>query len=58
MEKTQAQPGPATQVGNPLLGQIHEFIQGNEPTPLDPLGMVTRAMRGRVRRIAILVFST
>jgi uncharacterized protein involved in exopolysaccharide biosynthesis/Mrp family chromosome partitioning ATPase len=58
VEEIQAQPRTATQVGNPLLGQIHEFIQGNEPAPMDPFGMVMRAMRGRIGRIAVLAFAT
>jgi uncharacterized protein involved in exopolysaccharide biosynthesis len=57
MEETQAKPISSTQVVNPLLGQIHDFIQTDEPAPMDPLGMVTRAMRGRVRHIAIMAFA-
>jgi len=54
MEEIQAQSTTSPQVGNPLLGQIHDFIQTDEPAPMDPLGMVTRAMRGRVKYIGIL----
>ena len=57
MEEIQAQSRTSTQVGNPLLGQIHDFIQTDEPAPMDPLGMVTRAMRGRVKHIGIMAFA-
>ena len=57
MEAIQTQSRTSTQVGNPLLGQIHDFIQTDEPAPMDPLGMVTRAIRGRVKHIAILAFA-
>lgn len=41
------------QVGNPLLGQIRDFIDSDEPTPLDPLGIVVRALRGRLFEIGL-----
>jgi uncharacterized protein involved in exopolysaccharide biosynthesis/Mrp family chromosome partitioning ATPase len=41
-----------TQVGNPLLGQIRDFIDSDEPTPIDPVGIVARAIRGRLFEIA------
>ena len=34
----------SVQAGNPLLGQIREFIQTEEPPPLDPLGLAARAV--------------
>jgi len=42
------------QVGNPLLSQIHDFIDADdvEQPALDPLGIVLRALRGRERRSA------
>ena len=46
-----------TQVGNPLLGQIRDFIDSDEPTPLDPLGIVARAIRGRLFEIAAAAFA-
>ena len=58
MEEIQAQTRTLAQVGNPLLGQIHDFIQSDEPAPMDPLGLVTRAVRGRVRHIGILAMAT
>lgn len=47
----------SAQAGNPLLGQIREFIQTEEPPPLDPLGLAARAVRGRVPHIAFLVLA-
>ena len=46
------------QVGNPLLGQIHEFIEADqaEQPSLDPVGIVIRAVRGRLIRSAALAF--
>jgi uncharacterized protein involved in exopolysaccharide biosynthesis/Mrp family chromosome partitioning ATPase len=41
----------ATQVGNPLLGQIRDFIESDEPSPVDPLGIIVRTIRGRIGRI-------
>lgn len=47
-------PGVVSQVGNPLLGQIRDFIESDEPAPIDPLGIVTRAIRGRIRSIGLV----
>jgi uncharacterized protein involved in exopolysaccharide biosynthesis/Mrp family chromosome partitioning ATPase len=41
----------AAQVGNPLLGQIRDFIESDEPSPVDPLGIIVRTIRGRIGRI-------
>jgi uncharacterized protein involved in exopolysaccharide biosynthesis len=38
----------ATQVGNPLLGEIRDFIETDTPSPVDPLGIIARTIRGRV----------
>jgi uncharacterized protein involved in exopolysaccharide biosynthesis len=58
MAELQAQHSSPAQVGNPLLGQIHDFIQTDEPAPLDPVGIVVRATRGRVKKISVMVFAT
>jgi uncharacterized protein involved in exopolysaccharide biosynthesis/Mrp family chromosome partitioning ATPase len=50
-------PTSAAQVGSPLLGQIRNFIEDDEPEPLDPLGLVKRAIRGRTLVIALLAFA-
>jgi len=55
--ETLLQPSSAAQVGNPLLGQIRNFIEDDEPAPLDPLGLVKRAIRGRTLFIALLAFA-
>ena len=38
----------APQVGNPLLGEIRDFIETDAPSPVDPLGIIVRTVRGRV----------
>ena len=53
MEANAAESRLTAQAGNPLLGQIHEFIQTDQPAPLDPLGLAARALRGRVVQIAV-----
>jgi Mrp family chromosome partitioning ATPase/uncharacterized protein involved in exopolysaccharide biosynthesis len=47
----------AAQVGNPLLGQIRDFIDSDEPTPIDPLGIITRAVRGRALEIGLVAIA-
>jgi uncharacterized protein involved in exopolysaccharide biosynthesis len=44
-----------TQAGNPLLGQIREFIQESEPEPLNPLSLIARGLRGRTGQIGIAI---
>jgi len=47
---------PPTQVVNPLLAQVRDFITNEEtPPPLDPLGIIQRALRGRELRILLLI---
>ena len=55
MEPIPAESRLSPQVGNPLLGQIRDFIQDDEPAPLDPLNMVARGLRGRVWQIGVAV---
>ena len=42
------------QVGNPLLGQIRDFIDADEPAPIDPLGIIVRTIRGRITDISLV----
>ncbi len=42
------------QLGSPLLGQIRDFIESDETAPIDPLGIVTRAMRGQSKIIGVV----
>jgi uncharacterized protein involved in exopolysaccharide biosynthesis len=44
----------ATHVANPILGQIRDFIDADEPTPIDPLGIVARTIRGRIINIGLV----
>ena len=45
------------QVGNPLLGQIRDFIDSDEPAPIDPVGMLARAIRGRALEIGLVAIA-
>ena len=54
MTAIQQQSGVTAQIGNPLLGQIRDFIDTDEPTPVDPLGIALRAVRGRAIPIAVI----
>ena len=39
-------------VGNPLLAQIHDFIEtDSDEVSIDPIGLVRRAVRGRLKQI-------
>jgi uncharacterized protein involved in exopolysaccharide biosynthesis len=58
VEATNAESRLSTQVGNPMLGHIRDFIQTDEPAPVDPLGLVGRALRGRVKKISITLLAT
>ena len=44
----------ATHVANPILGQIRDFIDADEPTPIDPLGIIARTIRGRIVNIGLV----
>jgi uncharacterized protein involved in exopolysaccharide biosynthesis len=44
------------QVSNPLLGQVREFIDDGQPAPLDPVGLLLRAIRGRVLLMGATAF--
>jgi uncharacterized protein involved in exopolysaccharide biosynthesis len=44
----------ATHVANPILGQIRDFIDADEPTPIDPLGIIARTIRGRFISIGLV----
>jgi len=47
---------PSAIVGNPVIAQVRDFIDREEAPPaLDPLGIARRALRGRERRVALLV---
>jgi uncharacterized protein involved in exopolysaccharide biosynthesis len=47
----------SAQVGNPLLGQIRDFIDSDEPAPIDPVGMLARAIRGRALEIGLVAIA-
>jgi uncharacterized protein involved in exopolysaccharide biosynthesis len=55
VEAVSAESRLPTQVGNPLLGQIREFIQESEPAPLNPLNLIARGLRGRIGQIGIAI---
>ncbi|NQX88387.1 MAG: hypothetical protein HRT77_06960 [Halioglobus sp.] len=42
----------SSMVGNPLLAQIHDFIEtDSDEVSIDPIGLVRRAVRGRLKQI-------